>query len=84
MREACEEARVPPPAFSDDLGFLVAFRADQCNSEYLGSQGLDDRQIGIVLTVREKGQITNSDIQKAFGVSKRQASDDSWYLRRGT
>ncbi|NLX48604.1 MAG: hypothetical protein GXY82_01765 [Methanospirillum sp.] len=91
MREACEEARVPAPAFSEDRGFLVTFRADQFNLEYLRSQDLNDRQIGIVLTVRDKGQITNSDIQKAFGVSKRQASDDLAILesrhlieRRGT
>ena len=91
MREACEEARVPPPAFSEGQGFLVTFRADQFTLEYLRSQDLNDRQIGIVLTVRDKGQITNSDIQKAFGVSKRQASDDLAILesrrlieRRGT
>ncbi len=91
MREACEEASVPPPAFSEDQGFLVTFRADQFNLEYLRLQGLNDRQIGIVLTVRDKGQITNSDIQKAFRVSKRQASNDLAILesrhlieRRGT
>lgn len=91
MRDASKEAHVPPPAFSEDQGFLVTLRADQFTSEYLLSQGLNDRQIGIVLTVREKGQITNSDIQKAFGVSKRQASEDLAILetrhlivRRGT
>lgn len=67
MREACEEAQAPPPAFSEGQGFLVTFCADQFNLEYLGLQGLNDRQIGIVLTVRDKGQITNSDIQKASG-----------------
>lgn len=91
MREACEEDRVPPPVFSEDQGFLVTFRTDPFHTEYLRSQGLNNRQIGIVLTIREFGKITNSEIQKAFGVSKRQASEDLASLeargvieRRGT
>ena len=44
--------------------------------DYLRSQALNDRHIGIVLTIRETGQITNSGIQNVSGVSKRQASED--------
>ena len=76
MREACKEAGVPPPAFSEDQGFLVTFRGEIVYTEYLRSQGLNDRQIGIVRTIRETGQITNRVIQNVFGVSKRQASED--------
>lgn len=42
----------------------------------LQSQGRNDRQIWIVLTIRETGQITNRVIQNVFGVSKHQASED--------
>jgi len=76
MQEACREAGMPPPAFSEDQGLLVTFRSTVTDPETLRAMGLNERQIGIVHAVREQTSITNSDVQKKFGVSKRQATED--------
>ncbi len=90
-QEACENARVPVPVFSEDQGRLVTFRSDILSIEYLRSLDPTGRQIGIVKGIRHRGRITNSDFQKGFGASKRRASEDLANLekrglieRRGT
>lgn len=76
MQEACEESGVPPPAFSEDQGLLVVFHSSFTSPEQLRELGLNERQIGIVDVLRQQTSITNTDIQKTFGVSKRQATED--------
>jgi hypothetical protein len=76
IKGTCEEAGVPPPAFSEDQGLLVMFRSSFTSPEHLRGLGLTERQIGIVNALREQASITNTDVQKQFGVSKRQATED--------
>jgi predicted HTH transcriptional regulator len=76
MQEACGEVGVPPPAFGEDQGLLVVFRSSFTSPEDLRELGLTERQIGIVNALREQTSITNTDVQKKFGVSKRQATED--------
>lgn len=43
---------------------------------YLIRKGLNDRQVRVVLFVKEKGEITNSDYQKLNAVSRETATRD--------
>jgi len=76
IRTACAEAELPEPVFQEDQGFSVIFKKDIFNAEYLGLQGLNDRQIQAVAYIREHGKITNSEFQILASVKKRQSSKD--------
>jgi ATP-dependent DNA helicase RecG len=76
IRTACAEAGLPEPVFQEDQGFSVVFKKDIFNAEYLGLQGLNDRQIQAVAYIREHGKITNSEFQILASVKKRQSSKD--------
>jgi ATP-dependent DNA helicase RecG len=76
IRTACAEAKLPEPVFQEDQGFSVVFRKDIFNEEYLGQQGLNNRQIQAVAYIREHGKITNSEFQILASIKKRQATKD--------
>lgn len=65
MMNYCKEAGIPlPNYFFEASDFLVEFRKDIYNEEYLIGLGLNERQVRAVLFVKENGSITNSDYQK--------------------
>jgi len=73
----CVEKGLPEPEFAQTQGALwLTFRKDIFTEEYLRSFGLNDRQIKVVLYVKEKGRIMNAEYQKLCGISKRTASND--------
>jgi len=54
----------------------VVIWRDPLSPEAIANFGLPDRQEAILLQTREHGRITNSDVMRAFGVSKRTAQRD--------
>jgi len=74
---ACRIAGLPEPAFEEAWGgVVVTFFKDIYTEEYLTGLGLDERFRKVLLTVKAKGIIYNSQYQELFGVSKRTASND--------
>ncbi len=77
MMNYCLEAGIPTPNYSfEGSNFLVEFRKDIYNEEYLTSLGLNERQIKAVLFVKENGKITNSDYQNLNKTSARTSVRD--------
>jgi len=75
--EACKAQGLPEPEFENEKGIMkVIFYKDIYNEENLRKMGLNERQIKVVMVVKEKGKITNLEYQKLFGVSKKTASRD--------
>lgn len=73
----CQEEKIPSPSyFFEASDFLVEFRKDIYNEEYLTNIGLNERQVRAVLFTKEKGKITNSDYQELNKVSKRTATNE--------
>ena len=73
----CKQAGIPEPIFSyvsSDIS--VEFRKDIYNEKYLKSLDLNERQIKAVLSLKEKGKITNSAYQTLNDVSKATATRD--------
>jgi len=77
MMNYCKEAEIPAPNyFFEASDFLVEFRKDIYNEEFLIELGLNERQLKAVLFTKEKGKITNSDYQDLNEISKRTASNE--------
>jgi len=77
MMNYCKEAEIPAPNyFFEASDFLVEFRKDIYNEEFLIELGLNERQLKAVLFAKEKGKITNSDYQDLNEISKRTASNE--------
>jgi len=77
IEEQCAAAGLPVPQFSPQgSDFLVTFRKDIYNKEYLGKLGLNERQIKAVLYVKEKGRITNKEYQTINDCSRNTASSE--------
>ena len=77
MMNYCKEAGIPEPSYTFEASdFLVEFRKDIYNEEYLTDLGLNERQIKAVLFTKEKGKITNSDYQELNQVSRATATRD--------
>jgi len=75
--ELCKQHDIPLPDFKEITGgFLVSFRKDIYNEEYLIGLGLNERQIKAVMYVKGKGKITNKEYQEICGIKKRQATED--------
>jgi ATP-dependent DNA helicase RecG len=76
MLDECAAAGLPEPDFEERTGGLwVTFRKDILTEEHLRSLGLNERQVRVVLYVKEKRRITNAEYQQLCTVSKRTASD---------
>ena len=77
MLDECAAAGLPEPDFEESQGALwLTFRKDILTQEHLRSLGLNERQIRVVLYVKEKGRITNAEYQRLCQVSMRTASRD--------
>jgi ATP-dependent DNA helicase RecG len=75
-RNACLQAGLPEPQFKERQGFRVMFRKDVYTEEYLSQLGLNERQIKVVMHVKEKGRITNKQCREVWSISQRTASRD--------
>ena len=81
MMNYCLEAGIPVPNYSiEGSDFLVEFKKDIYNEEFLTSLGLNERQIKAVLYVKENGKITNIEYQKLNEISARTAVRDLEFL----
>jgi ATP-dependent DNA helicase RecG len=76
MREGCRTARLPEPVLEEYQGFRVIFRKDIYSEEYLRSLGLNERQIGAVRYVKDKGKITNKEYRELTELSDEGARID--------
>ena len=76
MREGCLTVGLPEPVFEEYQGFRVIFRKDIYTEEYLRSLGLNERQIGAVRNVKEKGKITNKEYRQLTELSDEGARID--------
>jgi len=77
MQNLCTNAGIPKPDFKESQqGFQVEFRKDIYTEEYLRSLGLNERQIKAVAFLKEKGEISNKDYRKLFGLSDEGARKD--------
>lgn len=77
MRNYCLDAGIPKPNYSfEGSDFLVEFRKDIYNEEYLMSLGLNERQIKAVLFVKQNGKITNKEYQELNDTTDRTALRD--------
>lgn len=75
--ETCKQANLPDPELIEqEGGFSVTLFKNNLTTEQLTKLGLNDRQLKAVEYVKEKGKITNTDIQELFGVSKATATRD--------
>jgi ATP-dependent DNA helicase RecG len=77
MMNYCLEAKIPSPIYLFEASdFLVEFRKDIYNVDYLTNLSLNERQIKAVLYVKEKERITNMEYQEINNISDRSASRD--------
>jgi ATP-dependent DNA helicase RecG len=75
--DECTAAGLPEPEFEERTGGLwVIFRKDILTEEYLSSLGLNERQIKVVLFVKEKGSITNREYRQLTEFSDESARKD--------
>jgi len=79
--EKCVQQGLPEPDFIEESGVMtVIFYKDKWNEENLKNLGLNKRQIKAVLFVKERGKITNKNIQELFKVSRETATRDLIFL----
>jgi len=67
----CKEWGLPEPEFKiKSNNIVVILRKSKLTEEYLNALGLSEREKEIIQTIREKGKITSSDVQKKYDVSR--------------
>ena len=77
MVEKCVEQGLPEPDFSEENGVMtVTFYKDKLNEENLKRLELNDRQIKVIVYMKEKGSITNREYQSLFSITDRTALRD--------
>lgn len=76
MREWCRNAGLPEPVLEEYQGFRVIFRKDIYSKEYFLGLGLNERQIGAVRYVKDKGKITNKEYRELTELSDEGARID--------
>ncbi|MDP2736104.1 MAG: ATP-binding protein, partial [bacterium] len=77
MIRSCKDQDLPAPEFEDTGSlFRVTFAKDPYTKGRLLRIGLSERQIQVVLLVKEKGSITNTEYQERVNVAKRTATRD--------
>ena len=77
MLKLCSLAGLPVPHFEEyQSGFLVEFRKDIYTEEYLRKLGLNERQIKVVMYVKENDKIANQEYQVICETSNRTATRD--------
>lgn len=69
---ACREAGLPEPDISEEFGGVsVTIFKDALNEQDLVQMGLSKMQVDTVLLVKEKGSISNKELQAKFKMSDR-------------
>ena len=69
---SCKDAGLPEPTITAlDGGILVTLFKDKYSTEQLKNLGLNERQIAAVEFVKEKGRITNYELQQVLNLSER-------------
>ncbi|MEW6620374.1 MAG: ATP-binding protein [bacterium] len=77
ITDECKKAGLPEPEFKEEFGgFLVYFYKDIYTEENLRKMGLNERQIKVVMYVKEKGEVTNKEYRSMFGITDRMALID--------
>ena len=75
--ENCIEQGLPEPDFMEENGVMtVVFYKDKWTEENLKKRGLNDRQIKVIVYMKEKGSITNREYQSLFSITDRTALRD--------
>lgn len=75
MGRLCREYGLPEPQFSETGGgFAVLFTKDLFTTERLQTMGLAEPHIKIIAHVKDRGRITNAEVQKLTGSSKPSAT----------
>ena len=78
MMEQCKAQHTPEPEFVliRNKEFRTILPRDYLTDQVLIRMGFNERQIGAVKFIKDRGQITNKEYQENFGLKKRQATDD--------
>jgi len=72
-----KSAGLSKPEYKEEMsGFSVYFHKDIYTEENLRRMGLNERQVKVVMYVKEKGKITNKEYQELCNIKKRQTTDD--------
>ena len=67
----CKEWGLPEPEFKiKSNNIVVILRKSRITEEYLNALGLTGKEKEIIQMIKEKGEITSSDVQKKYGVSR--------------
>ena len=75
--EKCVEQGLPEPDFKEKNGVMtVTFYKDKWNEKNLKKLGLNERQIKVIVYMKEKGSITNREYQSLFSITDRTALRD--------
>jgi ATP-dependent DNA helicase RecG len=75
--DECRKAGLPEPDIEINSGGIsVTIFKNIYSEEHLKDKGLSQRQINVILFVKENGSITNSDYRKMFEVSEKTAFRD--------
>lgn len=63
----CKKAGLPEPEFKEEFGgFSIYFYKDIFTEDNLRKMGLNERQVRIVKYVKEKGELSVSDLKTIF------------------
>ena len=76
MRKTCRGAGLPEPVFEEYQGFRVTFRRDRFTEDFMQEMGLNERQIGAVTYVKEKGRRNNKEYRSMCWITDRTALRD--------
>ncbi|MDD4969337.1 MAG: ATP-binding protein [Paludibacter sp.] len=75
--DTCKQSDLPEPEMKEqDGGFMITLFKNNLSEDQLIKFGLNNRQIKIVLFVKEKGKISSKRYQELFNVSKATATRD--------
>lgn len=77
MVEGCRQYGIPDPIIEEETGGIsVTFLKDIYTEEYLQTLNINDRQVKVILYIKEYGRITNKIYQKINNISKPGATLD--------
>lgn len=75
IMDACRSAGLPDPLIEEHAGGIqLTFLKDIYREDYLKELGLEDKQIKVLLYIKQNGSITNSKYQELVNTLKRTAS----------
>ena len=73
--DECRRLGFPEPEFNEyQNGFQVIFHKDIYTLEHMQKMGLTEKQIKTVLLTKERGKITNRELQETTGMSRATAT----------